>query len=143
MNQIKNTLMIVIPIIVIIGAGIFFVNSGIISTESINFDTDIVNVTLKIDYSNDIIDTYNIKMSNPTVYSVLIKASNDYDFSVGTKYYDQYQSHYIFSINSVVEGENNKFWQYYINGNYGTVGADLQTLKDNDFIEWKFQEPKI
>jgi len=143
MNLIKNILMIVIPIIVIIGAGIFFVNSGIISTKSINFDTDIVNVTLKIDYSNDIIDTYNIKMSNPTVYSVLIKASNDHDFSVGTKYYDQYQSHYILSINSVAEGENNKFWQYYINGKYGTVGADLQTLKDNDFIEWKFQEPKI
>jgi len=143
MNLIKNALMIVIPIIVIIGAGIFFVNTGIISTESINFDTDIVNVTLKIEYSNDIIDTYNIKMKNPTVYSVLMKASNDYDFSVGTKYYDQYQSHYIFSINSVAEGENNKFWQYYINGKYGTVGADLQTLKDNDFIEWKFQEPKI
>jgi len=107
MNLIKNALMIVIPIIVIIGAGIFFVNTGIISTESINFDTDIVNVTLKIEYSNDIIDTYNIKMKNPTVYSVLMKASNDYDFSVGTKYYDQYQSHYIFSINSVAEGENN------------------------------------
>ena len=143
MNLIKNTLMIVIPIICIIGAGIFFVNSGIISTESIKFDTDIVNVTLKIDYSNDMIDTYNIKMKNPTVYSVLMKASNDYDFSVGTKYYDQYQSHYIFSINSVTEGKNNKFWQYYINGKYGIVGADLQTLKDNDFIEWKFQEPKI
>ena len=143
MNLIKNTLMIVIPIIAIIGAGIFFVNTGIISTESIKFDTDIVNVTLKIDYSNDTIDTYNIKMSNPTVYSLLIKASNDYDFSVGRKYYDQYQSHYIFSINNVAEGENNKFWQYYINGNYGAVGADLQTLKDNDFIEWKFQEPKI
>lgn len=143
MNIIKNTLMIVIPIIVIIGAGIFFVNSGIISTESIKFDTDIVNVTLKIDYSNDTINTYDIKMANPTVYSVLIKVSNDYDFSVGANYYAQYQSHYIFSINSVAEGENNKFWQYYINGNYGTVGADLQTVKDNDFIEWKFQKPKI
>lgn len=143
MNLIKNTLMIVIPIIAIIGAGIFFVNTGIISTESIKFDTDIVNVTLIIVYSNDTIDIYDIKMSNPTVYSVLIKASNDYGFSVGTKYYDQYQSHFIFSINSLAEGENNKFWQYYINGNYGIVGADLQTVKDNDFIEWKFQEPKI
>jgi hypothetical protein len=72
----------------------------------------------------------------------LIQASREYNFTVGAKYYDQYQSYYIYSINSVNEG-NNKFWQYYLNGDYGTVGADLQSVKNNDCVEWKFQEPKI
>jgi hypothetical protein len=143
MPLIKNIAVLIIPLFVILGAGIFLVNSGMITTEKPSLEVDIINVNLSIDYGNDMIDSYTLKISNANVYNVLIKASEEHDFSVKAKYYDQFQSHYIYSINSVEEGENNKFWQYYINGNYGSVGADLQPVKDNDFIEWKYQEPKI
>ena len=143
MPLLKNVIMISIPILVIVSAGVFFVNTGIITTEKPSFKTDIIDVTLFIDYSNGKIDNYTIKISNATVFSVLIKASEEYDFPVGADYYDEFQSHYIYSINFIDEGIENKFWQYYINGDYGIVGADLQPVKDNDIILWKFEEPKI
>jgi hypothetical protein len=139
----KNIILITIPIILIalIGAGL--VGTGIISTEQLKLDSKTINATLIIDYGDYVVDTYNLEISNATVYSALIQASNHYDFDVGAYYYDNYQSHYIYSINNVVEGENNKFWQYYINGEYGIIGADLQVLKNDDTVEWKYEESKI
>jgi hypothetical protein len=141
-NLIKNIVLIIIPLLVIIGVGIGLVNIGVITTEPPKPNSGIINATLIIDYGSNHIDNYNIKIANATVFSVLMQASEEYNFTIGAEYYDQYRSHYIYSINSVNE-ENNNFWQYYLNGDYGTVGADLQPVKDNDCVEWKFQEPKI
>lgn len=140
---IKNIVLILVPIIVIALVGIGLVNSGIITTEPLKINTNEVNATLIIDYGNNQVDTYNMKVENPTVFSVLMKASNLYGFEVGAEYYNNYQSNYIYSINNVVEGKNNKFWQYYLNGEYGTVGADLQPINNNDTVKWMYQEPKI
>jgi hypothetical protein len=139
----KNIILIVIPLIVILLVGAGLVGTGIISTEQLKLGSKTINATLIIDYGGDVVDTYTLKLSNATVYSLLIQASNQYDFEVGSYYYDNYQSHYIYSISDVVEGNNNKFWQYYINGEYGIVGADLQVLKNDDTVLWKYQEPKI
>lgn len=114
----------------------------IITTEAPRGEPGLIQATLIIDYGKDDIENYEIQLSNATVYSVLMKASEQYDFDLGADYQDQYQSHYIYSINSVEEG-NNKFWQYYINDNYGVLGADLQVVKNNDVIKWRLQEPKL
>jgi hypothetical protein len=139
----KNIILIATTIIVIALVGFGLASTGIISTDQLEFDAKTINATLIIDYGNNELDTYSLEISNATVYSALIQASNQYDFEVEADYYDNYQSHYIYSINNVVEGNNNKFWQYYINGEYGIVGADLQVLKNDDTVEWKYQEPKI
>jgi len=142
-DLIKNIVLLSVPIIVIALAGIGLLSTGIITNEPLKINTNKINATLIIDYGDNQVDTYNLKVENATVYSLLIQASNINGFEVGAEYYDNYQSHYIYSINNVVEGKDNKFWQYYINGEYGTVGADLQILKNNDTLKWKYQEPKI
>ena len=98
-----------------------------------------INTSLTIDYGDGKIDTYNIETSNATVFSVLMKASEVYNFSVTTKSFNQNQSYYIDSINSVTNGDDGKYWMYYLNGNYGQVGADMQPVVDGDVIEWKFE----
>ena len=139
----KNIIIIAVLIIVVAIAGIGLLSTEIITTEPLKLDTSKVNATLIINYGNNQIDTYNIEISNATVYSVLMRASNLYDLEVRAEYYDNYQSHYIYSINNVTEGKNNKFWQYYLNGIYGTIGADLQPLENDDTVEWRFEKPKI
>ena len=139
----KNIIIIAVLIIVIAIAGIGLLSTEIITTEPLKLDTSKVNATLIINYGNNQIDTYNIEISNATVYSVLMRASNLYDLEVKAEYYDNYQSHYIYSINNVTERKNNKFWQYYLNGIYGTIGADLQLLENDDTVEWRFEKPKI
>ena len=141
-TQTKNILVILIPLIVLIVAGFSLVSTGIITLEAPKINSNPINVTLIINYGNDNINMYDVTLTNPTVFNVLTQASNDYDFTFKAEYDEQYQSNYIYSINSVEEG-NNLYWQYYLNGNYGIFGADIQTVKDNDIIEWKFEESQI
>jgi hypothetical protein len=139
----KNILFIAVPIIAIVLAGVGLMGTGIISTEPLKLNSRAINTTVIIDYGDNIIKTYDLEISSATVYSALIQASNQFGFEVRAEFYPNYQSHYIYSIDNVVEGKDNKFWQYYINGEYGTVGADLQILKNDDTVKWVYQEPKI
>lgn len=138
MNKSKKNVFIIAILFTLIATATSLVSIGIITTQSPSIDTGIINTTLIINYGNNRLNIYNITIENATVFSVLMKASRQHNFSVEAKYFEQYQSHYIYSINSVAEG-NNHFWQYYINGNYGTAGADIQPVTNNDYIEWRLQ----
>jgi hypothetical protein len=35
-------------------------------------------------------------------------------------------------------GDENRYWQYWVNNRYAEVGADVYTVKSGDVIEWKF-----
>ena len=130
-------------------AGILkLIDEGIITFEYPEFPltNETINVTMIIDYGDGRIDSYNISLDpkNATVYHALLEARERYGLSFKAKYFPQYKSHYIYSINSTEENPKaNKFWQYYINGNYAPLGVDLQKIKNGDVIEWKLQEPKI
>jgi hypothetical protein len=139
----KKILLILIPLVIIISLGLVLANLGIITTEPPQLNPNSVNATLIINFGNGTANNYNIELENATVYSLLEEASYLYNFTFETQYYEQYQCHYISAITSVVEGNDNNFWQYYLNNEYGTLGADLQPIKDGDVVEWILQEPQI
>lgn len=41
------------------------------------------------------------------------------------------------------DASNNKFWIYYINGESAKIGISLYNLKQNDLINWKYEESKF
>lgn len=42
-----------------------------------------------------------------------------------------------------VNGQDNKYWQYYVNGQMPMVGADEYILENNDKVEWVFAESEF
>jgi K+-transporting ATPase A subunit len=36
-----------------------------------------------------------------------------------------------------IDDEDQRWWQYYVNGELGPVAADRQKVNDGDIIEWK------
>ncbi len=100
-----------------------------------------VTASVKINFGNGTVWSYpNISVDgkNATVYGILLKAAHQGNFSVDYTYYGQYDSLLVNSIAGTPNGENNSYWQFWLNGVYGQVGADKQTVNDNDIIEWKF-----
>lgn len=96
-----------------------------------------INALLIINFGNETWN-FNVTLNNSaTVYSLLMKGAEENNFTVSTTYYPQYQSYFINSI-AGVKNENGKYWQYWINGEYGEVSANLQKLKNGDVVEWKF-----
>jgi hypothetical protein len=45
---------------------------------------------------------------------------------------------FIESIDEVKNGTENKYWQYWVNGELPMVAADKYRVKSGDRVEWKF-----
>jgi hypothetical protein len=61
--------------------------------------------------------------------NVEVKYNNDYSFGV-----------FIESIGGIENGDEGKYWQYYVNGILGDVAADKKILKKEDKVEWRFEK---
>jgi hypothetical protein len=61
--------------------------------------------------------------------NIEVKYNNDYSFGV-----------FVESIGGVENGDEGRYWQYYVNGILGDVAADKKSLKEGDRVEWKFEK---
>jgi len=146
------SLKLLIPLIIIISLFIGGVSTGIITFEKPEDDIKIQNnqnnrsaesAIIKIYFNDDSVITFNFTTINISVYDYLLKASEIGNFIVKSTYWEQYDSYVIDSItyNEVkYEADSGNYWAYYVNGNYGTVSADKQIVKNNDVIEWKYEK---
>ena len=74
-----------------------------------------------------------------TVFSILKKCSARNDFSLNYTYYEQFDSIMIDSINGDINGDNGRYWQYYVNGELPMIGCDKYMVSNGDHIEWSFE----
>ena len=119
---------------------IFLLNTDIIqfNNEKDNIIEDFeekISVSLKIISSEDekSYELGNISKES-TVLDILkenieIEYNNNYSYGV-----------FIESINGIKNGDDGKYWQYYINNTLGDVAADKKILKEGDNVEWRFEE---
>lgn len=99
-----------------------------------------ITVALKIDFGDGNINNYDgIKLGQEkTVFNLLKKVAEENDMEFSFKEYPDLGV-LIESIDNVKNDFGiNKWWQYWVNGQYATVGADKYELKNNDLVEWKY-----
>ncbi|HDS59916.1 MAG TPA: DUF4430 domain-containing protein [Thermoplasmatales archaeon] len=100
-----------------------------------------VQATLVITFANGSVWRYpslTVHHHNATVLGLLTAAASQGNFTVETTYYGQYDSLLVGSIAGVENGYQDRYWLYWINGDYGMVGADRQPVQEGDTVEWKF-----
>lgn len=95
-------------------------------------------VSLLIDTGDTLLGYNDIDIEDgDTVASVLSKlADGGKNFSFTSQTYEGLGI-FIDSINGVKGGDNNKYWQYWVNNQYGQIAADQYELKGGDVIMWK------
>jgi len=145
-DKLKNVLKLTCPLIIIVVLFASAVSLGIVSFGP--FSTDVIpekndgiltTATVILDYGDNGISSYAIYTKNNTVYGFLMEAARVGDFDVKTTYYSGFDSLLVDSIGDKTSGQDNKYWSYYINGEYGTIGADKQVVHGGDVIKWKFE----
>jgi hypothetical protein len=77
---------------------------------------------------------------NLSVYEILNQTAHLYNFTITKTYFTGYDSFFIESINNVKNGQNNKYWQFYVNGVYANKGCSQYFVSNNDVIEWEFEK---
>ena len=83
----------------------------------------------------------NVTTSNYTVADLLFECADVYNFSVKKSYFPGYNSYYIDEINGIVNGNDNRYWQYYVNNELADMGCSTYLLQDGDIVEWCFEVP--
>ena len=76
--------------------------------------------------------------NNSTVFGLLLEASAKFGFTVAYLTYQIPQGVFVMAINGSMNGEGGRYWQYWVNGAYGTIAADHAALHDHDVVLWSF-----
>ena len=135
-KEIRNIMIAVVVTAMVIGGA-----SAIYINKEAKEISGRVTATVIIDFENGTKWAFSdMTTKNATVFGFLMEAARNGNFTVEYTYYGQYDSNLVDSIAGKINGENNSYWQYWINGEYGMVGADRQPVKNGNIIEWTFTE---
>ena len=80
-----------------------------------------------------------INTTNITVSDLLFEWAKEANITIERDFFSGYDSYLITGINGSVNGENELYWQFYVNGEYSTLGSSNFYLKNNDVVEWRFE----
>lgn len=107
-------------------------------TESILRKIQQKKVSYIIDKGNQNINSYQISFShNSTVFSLLEELAKRENFKVESKVYEG-MGVFVESIDELRNGTENKYWQYWVNGELPMMAADKKEVTGGDKVEWKF-----
>jgi len=91
-----------------------------------------------IDFGGGNVKSYRIvPKENSTVFSLLEELAKRENFRLEWKIYKD-MGVFVESIDGIKNGTDNKYWQYWVNGELPMVAADKKEVKKGDKIEWKF-----
>lgn len=83
-------------------------------------------------------EEYQVDVSHEeTVFSLLQKLAELENFEIDFVNHDF--GVFVESINGFKSGQNNKYWQYWVNDEFSEVAADRKEVKTGDRVEWKFE----
>lgn len=102
---------------------------------------NIESATIEIDYGNEKNISYKDKIdkNNETLFEFMKKILEKNNVMLEYKDFSGLGI-MIEKIGDKKNGEDNKYWQYWINDNYAKVGADSYIIKAEDKIKWKFEK---
>jgi hypothetical protein len=103
----------------------------------LNYTEIVYNLTLIISFGNGT----NLTFSNTTLTDSYTSAFDLLRYHAQIKYtcqkFGNRNSFYVREINGLSE-DTQKYWRYWINGDYAPVGCNIYVCQDNDIITWKY-----
>lgn len=135
----KELIMTVIGAAVVVSLSISAI--AVISSMDVGSLDRNVTVTVIVDFGDgSVLRLEHVTTSNRTVFGALMEAARPChgNFTVRWTYWAQYDSVLVDEINGIRNGEDGRYWQYWVNGEYGNVGADRYVLKGGEVVEWRF-----
>lgn len=76
--------------------------------------------------------------ANNTAFGLLLEASAKLGFPVRFSVYKIPQGVLVTEINGSRNGQDQRYWQYWVDGAYGSVAADHMALRNDDRVLWRF-----
>lgn len=138
----KISIFLGIGIIIIIGAWLLFTSNieQSIPEKEIKIPPEKIKqeVVLVIDDGDGLPDTFVAEFkARMTAFDLLKEGTEKLDLTLKTKTYDT--GIFIEAIGDKENGQDQKYWLYYLNNQMPMVAADKQEIKDGDKVKFKFE----
>lgn len=98
----------------------------------------VTGVTLVVEGVNWTIRYGPVTTTNNTAFGILVEASQRLGFRVDAIHYDLPPAEFVTAVNGSVNGQGGLWWQYWVDGVYGNVGADHFALSNGAQVLWRF-----
>lgn len=139
-------ILILIAVIVITSVGIFGIKTQLEVEKLASFSTPTLlpenKVSLIIDNGTASPKDFTIEINQElTAFDLLKRITKESGIELTTKSYSV--GIFIEAIGDKKNGDEGKYWLYYVNGEMPSVAADKKQIKPGDKIEFKFQEPSF
>ncbi len=138
----KNlTILIGIGIVLAIGVAVFAmsVQPEISDSMSASVVQIVQENSLVIDNGDGNVQTIEIRIKKgASAFDLLEKGTKKLDLELKTKIYEDVGI-FIEAIGDRENGQDKKYWLYYVNGGMPSNAADKQPLKEGDKVEFKFE----
>ena len=85
--------------------------------------------------------TVELKNSTTTAFNLLENKAEELNFVLKTKMYDF--GIFIEAIEDKENGQDGKYWMYYVNDEMPMMAADKKEIKPGDKVEFKFEKPSF
>lgn len=132
--KLKNKLLILIAIFAI-AAGVYIFkpsNSEIAASPTPQAQSQEFSITQTINFGDGKVEIQDVDVSQDENVLEILKRTKD----VETKTYDF--GTLVESVEGVVNGTDDKYWTYMVNGEDANIGASEHSVNPGDAIEWKF-----
>src|SRR3989338_7953831 len=105
------------------------------------------SVTLLFDFGDDRIRiNFKVQISDvkiPLLWPIMQEELTNKGIALEYDDYGRELGVLITKIGDKKNGEDGKYWQYFVNGEYAKVGVSQYGLKAGDAVEWKFTDNKL
>ncbi len=118
---------------------IYYVSVSNLFQDDSNEKTYVHDVELTISAPNWTVSYTAENTSNITVADFLFEWATKKQIVIEKEYFSGYNSFLIEGIGNFSNGNQDRYWQYYINGNYANMGCSAYVLDDNDTVLWSFE----
>ncbi|MDP2946979.1 MAG: DUF4430 domain-containing protein [Nanoarchaeota archaeon] len=96
-------------------------------------------IGLVINWEHELAKTFNIEFKEGmTAFDLLKEKTEEIGLTLKFKTYDM--GVFIEAIGDKKNGEDGKYWLYYVNGEMPQVASDKQLLRPGDKVEFKFEK---
>lgn len=139
----KNKIVFIIIGLIIIAGGYFVFSdmpADFLQKDKAPVSSDVgEKITLSIDSGDGNIKTVQADLSeNSTVYDLLKNGAQELGLPLNAENFDT--GVMIKTIGDKENGQDGKYWLYYVNGEMPMVSADKEELKSGDKVEFKFEK---
>lgn len=106
------------------------------------------SITLRIDFGDGTLGkNYELLITNyeegETLWSVMQQMLVEKDIALDYENYGEGLGALITKIGDKKNGDEGRYWQYFVNGEYAKVGVSNYKVNAGDIVEWKFTNNKF